>query len=185
MFGIDVGLAFFAALIWWEIALFAILMIGFGFSLWEESSKGFAVAFMVILFIPWSGAGSLWASLSLIGIIYYLIVFLLAGIGWSFFKWRLLVQKEIEYGKESNLTLKKVKRNIQNKKDYDKIVYWILLWPFSALGYFLNDFIYDLVKRIVDKIYTVYDRITDRMLGNSGLDEVETDEDKDYFNRDR
>jgi len=173
MFGIDVGMAFFAALIWWEIVLFLIVGVGLVFALNEESSGGFFFGFAIMFFMPWTGVGSIWASISLIGILYYLVIFLLAGIGWSFFKWRLLVQKEIQVGKDEDLTLEKVKKNISYRKSYDKIIYWILLWPFSALGYLVNDFIYDLVKRIVDKIYTVYDRITDKMLGNSGLTDDE------------
>lgn len=174
MFGIDLGLAFFAGLIWWEIGLFLVLLIGSGIALKEESSAGFFVAFAVIFFMPWSGVGSIWASVSLVGIMYYLILFILAGIGWSFFKWKLFVQKQIEYHKDrrygdSAYTKKQIKEAIQSKKSYDTIIYWILLWPFSVLGYLVNDFVYNLVKSIVDKIYTIYDRITDKLLDNSDL----------------
>ena len=64
---------------------------------------------------------------------------------------------------------KEVKKEITRRKDYDSIVFWILLWPFSALGYLINDFIIDMMRKFVDKIYTVYDKIADKMLSAAGL----------------
>ena len=166
MFGLEIGMAFFAGLIWWEILVFGILVFGIGASLFNESALGFVIGFTILTFVNWSGAGSLWATMSLAGLLYYGAVFIVIGIGWSLFKWKLIVQKQIEKGKQYNSSKDEVKREINNKKDYDTIVYWILLWPFSLLGYVVNDFIYDTMKRLIDKIYTLYDRITDRLLGD-------------------
>jgi hypothetical protein len=171
MFGIDLALAFFAGLVWWELVLFGVMVLGSGIALSKESSLGFFIAFGILFFMPWTGAGSLWASISLLDLIYYFIGFILAGIGWSFFKWKLFVQDIIsrysDRGKE--YTKQDVKDEINYRKDYDTIIYWITLWPFSLLGYFLNDFVYNLVKSIVDRIYTVYDRITDNLLDKSNF----------------
>jgi len=164
--GLEVVGAFFAGLIWWEIVIFLGLVIGLAASLYNETAIGFFVAFGIFSFVNWSGAGSLWSAMTLSGFLYYGLIFIAIGIGWSLFKWKLLVQNEIEKGKKYNSTKNEVKIEINNKKDYDTISYWILLWPFSSAGYLINDFIYDTMKKLIDKIYTLYDRITDRLLGD-------------------
>jgi len=164
--GLEIVGTFFAGLIWWEIVIFLGLIIGLGASLYNETALGFFIAFGIFSFINWSGTGSLWATITLSGLLYYGLIFIAIGIGWSLFKWKLLVQREIEDGKRRNFSKEEIKKYINKKKDYDTISYWILLWPFSAFGYFVNDFIYDTMKKLIDKIYTLYDRITDRLLGD-------------------
>ena len=171
MFGIDLVMAFVAGLVWWEIIIFLVLIGGLGFSLYEESSIGFAVAFGLFLIINWTGTGALWTTITLSSLLYYFGVYLIAGIGWSFYKWRLFVKEKIAYyndmNKNGNYTKSDIKEKILSSKSYDKIVYWIMLWPFSSIGYLINDFIYDTVRKIVAKLYAVYDRITDSLLSDS------------------
>jgi len=166
MFGLEVGMAFLTGLIWWELVLFGILVFEIGASLYKESALGFVIGISILTFVNWSGMGSIWATMTLTGLLYYGVVFIIIGIGWSLFKWKLIVQNEIEKGKLYNSPKDEVKREINYKKDYDTIAYWILLWPFSLLGYVVNDFICNAMKKLINKINTLYDRITDRLLSD-------------------
>jgi len=187
MFGIDLAFAFLAGLIWWELLLIVVVIIGGGIALKNESSLGFFIGFAILLFVPWTGAGSLWAGIDLISFIWYGVLFIIAGIGWSFFKWKLFVQniidrfesnaKNYSHQHHTQYTKQNIKEEINNSKDYDIIIYWIMLWPFSMIGYFINDFVYNLIKGIIDRIYTVYDRITDKLISKSSFDdEIKEDE---------
>lgn len=170
MFGFDIVLAFLAGMIWYELVFFGVLLIGCGFSLKFESSLGFIIPLAILLGVNWTGSGSAIALLStmpFLSILWIALMFIIIGVIWSFFKWRNLVKEVIDYSK--NCSIEAVKERISNKKNYDVVAFWIILWPFSVLGYIINDFVYDIVTKFIDKIYSIYDRITDKMLLNSGL----------------
>jgi len=98
-----------------------------GFSLKNESVLGFYIAFFAMIFNNWSGTGQLFTNINLISSIWYIGIFTLIGIAWSLFKWKKVVEVEIEKGKNEKLKLDDVKYNISRKKDYDTMAYWILL----------------------------------------------------------
>ncbi len=171
--GLELVGAFFVGLVWWEIILFGILVLGFLFSLGNETSIGAVAALGVLFVMSWTGVGALYSVVSFSTLIWGGIVYLIIGLFWSFWKWRLLVSRVIRLmtSSDSNRVYDKneIKREISRRKDYDTIVFWILVWPFSALGYFVNDFIIDMVRKFVEKIYTVYDKIADNMINAAGL----------------
>jgi hypothetical protein len=160
----DLGIitGFVLGLVWWQMGLFVVLVIGCIWSLSLESAFVFISTLAFLVGIPWAGASSFIATLTFSGVVWYTVSFIGIGLMWSFFKWRLFVIDMIK--KYDNYNKEKLKDKIQSEKDYDVIVFWILAWPFSMLGYLVNDFIIDLTRKLVDKIYTVYDKITDSLL---------------------
>lgn len=168
--GIDLGLAFFAGLVAYEIGLFIILIIAFGFSLNRETSLGVVAIFIVMFTWNWTGTGSLYGALTAWEVLYGLAVWIAIGLFWSRFKWGDLVDKVIEQSKKLKYvkTKQDVKNQIDREKSYDTIAFWILLWPFSVAGFFLTDFIDRVWKQIVDRLYKIYDRIANTKIDASG-----------------
>jgi len=170
MLGFDVALAFLVGLVWWEVIIFVAMFVAIGFSLNYESSIGFVIPIAILGSINWTGAGSAFAllsAMSFIGALWSVAVFIGIGVVWSFFKWRNLVKNiiantiSVKYGE--------IKYKISNEKSYDVIAFWILLWPMSVAGYVFNDLVRDFMKALIDRIYSIYDRITDKMLSNVGI----------------
>jgi len=177
MFGIDLLMAFFAGLIWWQIIALIVLIISCGFALYDENALSMILTLIVGIVIFWSMIVSSLTVLSFSSILGFVVVYFGFGVVWSFLKFRIEVSKIIEYIKNDpymlkNYTLKeatkiRIKDNIKN----NRIAFWIMFWPFSVTGYFLDDFIYNLFENIekivikfVKRIKSVYDRIADSMI---------------------
>lgn len=173
--GIDLAIAFFVGLIWWEYVALFVIVVGFGASLNENSAVWALVLVGAFILIPWTGLGAIFATLTFSGVIGYGIVFLLIGVLWSVFKWSIFVREKIAYyskNKNYKYSKEEVKEKISDSKSNDQIAFWIIMWPFSSLGYFVNDFVYDFVISIVKRISKVYDRITDGLIDSSTLKET-------------
>ena len=170
MFGIDAAMVFFTGLVMWEIIFLVVLGVALVASLNYESSIGFSVAFIILITMSWTGAGSVWAAVTLLDIIWFIAIYIVMGIIWSGWKWRQLAIKTRDLYKAKVRDGKRVysdneiREEIQRRKDYDTFVFWILVWPLSGIGYLINDFVVDMVKKLVDRISTIYDRITDKVM---------------------
>jgi len=171
--GIDLAIAFFVGLIWWEYIVLTAVIVGMGISLNTNSAIGSLVLIAVAFSIPWSGTGAVFATMTFGSFIGYAILFLGIGVIWSIYKWQLFVREKIKHYQEDNkeYTKEEVKYEINRSKSNDQIAFWIILWPFSSLGYLINDFIYDIVIAIVKKITKIYDGITDKLINSSTLKE--------------
>ncbi len=170
MFGLDMIAAFFAGLVMWEIFVFGVLCIVIFASLNYESSIAFSLAFVVLMTMSWTGVGSAWAAITLLDLIWFIAVYVVMGIAWSAFKWRQLAirirdsyRASVRDGKRL-YTDSEIKEQIQIKKNYDTFIFWILVWPLSGIGYIINDFIRDIFTKLIDRISTIYDRITDKVM---------------------
>ena len=157
---------FLGGLVMWELGLIFIAMVAWGFSLWNETSVGFLVVLIVLLSISWTGAGSAWAAISLAELIWQITVYLVLGLAWSVWKWRAEAKKIKDYYRDYNknhggeYTKEYVIDRINDNKNYDTIGFWVIVWPLSSIGYFINDFIIDTINSIIRRMYNVYDRIT-------------------------
>ena len=161
---------FFGALVMWELGLIFIAMVVWGFSLWNETSLGFLAVLVILMSISWTGVGSGWAVISFTDMVWQIVVYLGMGILWSVWKWKteavkvrdscLLYNKSNDnYYSRDDIIIK-----INDNKNYDTIGFWIIVWPLSAVGYFINDFIIDTIKSIIKRMYNVYDRITNYVM---------------------
>ena len=46
---------------------------------------------------------------------------------------------------------------------------WIIWWPFSAIGYFLSDFIYRILKNVLKPLEFVYNFLSNLAINSSGI----------------
>lgn len=148
---------FFAALVWWEIGLFAIALIVGGFSLNNEGGALFTAAIGVLLFYFFG------VDFNLINIGIYLA----AGMAWFVFKFRNHVRNVIDECKEadSEYTKSDVKYKIFRDIDADVVFFWIVAWPFSLIGFFINDFAVYVYKRLRGMM----GNIVDNMIAKAGF----------------
>ena len=167
--GIEVGIAFFAGMLWWQFIVMGILGIGFVASLVNESSVIFGITLAVFMGFFWNVLGL--GTLSVSSVLIFLVVYIGFGLLWSLYKWRLFVlEKKEEYiNNRQNYTYPKDYTNqdiidyVSRSKDTDQILFWVVLFPFSMLGYFINDFILDIIK----KMTKVYDKITENIINSN------------------
>lgn len=104
------------------------------------------------------------------------VVFSLAvGTVWSLWKWRKWmhkpsIQEKLKRGqldhatKDSGSEFKDsiyFPRDAKPSNNVDRIVSWIVLWPFSMLIYFFEDLLMDIGRWIYNRLGGVYVRITD------------------------
>jgi len=112
--------------------------------------------------------------------VFYFFVYTFIGVIWSFFKWfQYIIKLKREYQERiSSFTEDSVKnsswqqsvlRDIPNPKATSKksaIFTWIFYWPFSVIGYILNDPIKKFFNFIFNNIKGLYQRITDKVLAD-------------------
>jgi hypothetical protein len=94
-----------------------------------------------------------WATLLM-----YLAIYLVAGVGWSFFKWYLYLvdrRESLKKGKThpSQWLIPKAR---DNKR---KITTWMIYWVFSAFGFVFGD----MVKIVYDYVYSIFGNLYDRV----------------------
>ena len=171
---VSLGMAFAAGLVWWEICLIGIIFVASASSLQYESALGLGLAVLGIILIPWGAGTAIASNLTFLGVLGYGAIYLVIGSLWSIFKWRKLVIDEIAYYADdvydSWTTEKKKEKtlsSIANKKNYDTIGFWILAFPMSMIGYVVNDFIVALVKRIIDSLGGLFDKITNSLVNKN------------------
>jgi energy-coupling factor transporter transmembrane protein EcfT len=103
-----------------------------------------------------------WAVLLLLGL------YCVAGTIWCFLKWYLFVKDlATQYARSGTLV-----RMSPQVSDYKSdILFWLSYWPFSILGYMLNDFVRkvfnSIYNEIADKLQGISDRVFSSRIRNT------------------
>jgi len=100
-------------------------------------------------------------------IIIYAVLYVVAGIIWSFFKWDRFCAKERVRFEEDKKKYRTVDILIENYlplalNNKHKFFTWIILWWASAFWYIFSDLIQDVVDFVVRKFARIYDMIAKR-----------------------
>lgn len=93
------------------------------------------------------------------------LVYLVVGVGWSFFRWARYVRYVLKEAYHSATYKDRFLDEIQShtpeaKDNIDKLTTWIFWWPFSVIRYLLVDLLSNVTKAIVKKVGFVYDSIS-------------------------
>lgn len=117
------------------------------------------------------------------GMLWWVPVYLALGVAWSFMKWFITLQQVRRdiLKNPDHLTSILIKANIdydKNAKTYsisskEYIIYWMLYWPFSAIGTLLDDLVRELILYVYDKIKFIYVFMIQKTLG-SVMDDIKT-----------
>lgn len=165
------------------IALFTIMT----WSAWYDTVSIAAVGVVVFGAVTWlfgTPANFAWLA-DPVTLISLVVVFLGIGALWSLWKWRrhvrsASVQRDIKESVEAYIK-SKADRKSRYGEDYvepafvdsmscpttinpahnkNRIVTWIVLWPFSMLVYFFEDLLMDIARWVYERLGKVYWRIT-------------------------
>jgi hypothetical protein len=164
-----------------ELIMLVGLLIMFTWSAWIEVAWIAAIAVILYLAGNWlfGDISHLSFLLDPITLISIAVFFLAAGTAWSLWKWRRhmlsnSVQKSLREGKyiydrqkEKVCPFKEsvaFPSKARPSRNIEKIVTWIMLWPFSMMVYFFEDFLMDIGRWIYNRLGNVYVRITDSTL---------------------
>jgi hypothetical protein len=161
------------------IMLFALLILT-GWSAWIDTIWIAAIA--VVFYIA---GGWLFGDLSHLTFLFDPITLicgplfsLAVGATWSLWKWRrwmlsdrvqrVLRRSKDEHQKSGDDIFFKhsvwFPSEARASKNVERIITWIMLWPFSMLVYFFEDFLMDIGRWIYNRLGQVYVRITDAAL---------------------
>lgn len=156
-------LTFGGILFWCLIAL--IFLIILASHEWDDEAQfGWPITTLIlgglILYISYrSDWNSILTELNFRKLLISSIIWLIIGLGWSFFKWFKFARKQyIGYQKHKNGTDKSnwIPKVSDNK---ERITTWIVFWPFSVIRYAIGNLLRDFFNGII-KIFTGwYDRI--------------------------
>lgn len=163
-----------------ELLLLITLLALFGWSAWIDTVWIAAVALVLYLAGNW-----LFGDLSHLSFLadpitfVSIVVFSLAvGAVWSLWKWRRWmlsthVQDQLRAGKNDHDerdsdTPYKASNSFPNcakpSQNVERIVTWVMLWPFSMIVYFFADFLMDIGRWVYERLGKIYARITDAAL---------------------
>ena len=114
-------------------------------------------------FVVFNLTGITWLQLGI-----YALAHIPIGVTWSIFRWKKLCKKRIEEVKENPDSFMNkeqyVRKDLNPLKSIDKIVSWVIAWPFSFIESVLGD-LYDAIETIVKKyIIRIYTRISDKYI---------------------
>jgi len=112
--------------------------------------------------------------------IFYFSIYIIAGIIWSLFKWFQYVlflkreyQENIKNFTEESLKNSSRERDIIKKipnpnalNNKGTLFTWIFYWPFSVIGYILNEPLKKIFNFIINNIKGLYQKITDKVLAD-------------------
>lgn len=166
-----------------ELVLLFVVLAALGWSAWLDTLWIAGVAVVLYLAGNWlfgdlSHLAFLADPVTLAAIV---VVSLTIGTLWSLWKWRrhmlspaiqnVLGEAKAEYdrmegrdGSENKPPFREsafFPRNALPSNNVERIVTWIMLWPFSMLVYFFEDFLVDIGRWIYNRLGRVYSRITD------------------------
>ncbi len=90
-------------------------------------------------------------------------LWIMIGIGWSSFKWKKLVIKQAEIWKELGSREENYDHYRPVFSNFKMAIFtWVIYWPFSFLNYFLGEFIRDVVDKLIMFFKAMYDRIVEQ-----------------------
>lgn len=167
------------ALAFWPWIFFGAFLIGCSVSSYFEATFGAVICAILLIAVAWllydsnpflwiyenpARAGMATATYGALGIL------------WSLFKWRkrLLrpdIQSAMKQAKdaftkgnpdsaESYIHDYRFPHKARASENKDRIMSWVALWPFSVVGYFIGEFLVDLIARIYDILAGIYERMT-------------------------
>jgi len=160
--------------------LFVALLGGIAASAWYETvwiALAVGVVYLAVSFITGgAGAALIMANLGMIPVVVGASIAI--GALWSLWKWR---RRMVSDGMQKMLRTakddydKKPRTNPFKESEYfpksakaseniDRIITWIMLWPFSMLIYFFDDFLRDIGRWAYNRLGKVYVHITDSAL---------------------
>jgi len=155
--------------LWYEYLVLLVMGIFFIFALIDECPLGILGVAIFGGFYHWTGAEAIIQFSSLLSFLFYMLFYAPAGFLWAYFKWILVVKREIRKGEEGAFSKEKVLSNIEYKKSTKRIFYWALVWPLSVLNYFLSEFLEDLYNSFKEYISTLSNRVTNSIIEKSNL----------------
>ena len=156
--GLEFLSAFYASVVWYELIIIAVIFsLSVGFMMNESGTIPF-IGVMGLLIYNWTGTGAILTFSSLLNAWVFILVYIIIGLLWSFFKWGRLVKYYIgEHKNEEDVRFSL--KNVSN----DRIAYWILWWPLSAIGFIFED----AIQWIIEHFKGVYNMITDRLINGA------------------
>lgn len=158
----------FTALAWYYMIGIMIIGIWFLGAVFSESLE-----FSLLSLALFIGLGHLsgWfdiTTIDLINTFYIVVVYLIIGILWSFFKYKHEVHAIIEYIKTGFANKKDFDLKIEVKKEIDyqikksRIYQWIMFFPASMLKFVFGD----MVEYIIKRLGKVYDKIAEYVINS-------------------
>jgi len=152
----------------------------FSYSTYNESASVTFLGLLVFFGITWFFYGVnpfSWIISNPLSALLGIGVYCAVGVLWSLFKWRKRLISEPMQLLMSEARARFVTQNPESDPmDYvhsydfpskatasynkDRIVSWIVAWPFSVIGYFVGELLYNLFENIYKLFSGLYDRIT-------------------------
>lgn len=90
-------------------------------------------------------------------IVGYVLIYIIIGIGWSFFKWYAYLRKKRDYYREHNFKDPKIPGF---KENVSRIVSWMMYWPFSALWTLTHNLFRDVFNFLTEQLRGAYEKVT-------------------------
>ena len=158
-------LGLYAGMVWYELVFVGIFLFGAGFSIKEENGIVFTLltAFGIIYLQPtMEQIENYWM---------YIPMYLLVGFGWSLFKHSIVVSQCVQYvtkkwesihkydndiEEKNSRIMNEIKEEIEDNSNIQTRSYWVVLFPFSMIGFLLGDLLTDIINRLG----FIYDRIS-------------------------
>jgi hypothetical protein len=156
----------FSALAWYYMIGIIVIGIWFLGAIFSESLE-----FSLLSLALFIGLGHIsgWYDLTTIDLIntfYIVVVYLIIGVLWSFFKYKHEVKLIIEYIKIDNrkgINLKdEAKKEINYQLKKSRIYQWIMFFPASMLKFVFGD----MVEYIIKRLGKVYDKIAEYVINS-------------------
>ena len=150
---IDSFIAF--VLLWafsWPALVFYVLL-----GIWSEytEARGFAVFWAIIAAL----SAFFYFDVSLRDLAIYVVGYLVAGVIWSFFRYKRFIVAKVELYKEVDPLNTHRVTNYHPSNMLDTITAWIIIWPFSLIENLCGDIIHG-IETLVKKVFKgVYNRI--------------------------
>lgn len=158
-----------AILIWVALVLFVIVET----ALVENAAFGWATLMLIICGLAGTGLGVInivpWILHNPISVLWLFIGYLVVGTGYSVIKWTLYVYNKVaefkEYGGNATSSIwTRYKPYVSENKE--RILGWMVFWPFSAAWTLINDPIRKSFNFIYNHISNFLQSISDRAFAN-------------------
>lgn len=168
MDGIVLLASAFSALAWYY--MIGIMVIGIWF-LTSVFSECFEFSLLSLGLLIGLGHISGWYDLTTINLIsafYIIIVYLVIGVLWSFFKYKnkvseIIEEVKIDYYNRKDIDLKaKIRKEIDYQIKKSRIYQWIMFFPASMLKFVFGD----MVEYIIRRLGKVYDKIAEYVINS-------------------
>jgi hypothetical protein len=125
----------------------------------EHSDTG---GFSVFLAIVTAVVAALFFSVPLTDILVYAAAFVAIGFIWSFWRYRRYVVGQVEYIRKNISGADRRQSEMERlapKYHTDKIVAWVVVWPFSAIESITGDLIEGITKLVKTTFKAIYNKI--------------------------